>query len=341
MLQAFVPEVGKIEYREVDMPVIRPDQILIRVSCVGICGSDQHVFHGMHPLVRPPLVQGHEFSGVIEDIGSEVEGLSSGNLVTVQPAGGCGDCANCRDDLPGQCANMKFVGGNVVGAMSSHIAVDARQVYLLPEGTKPQDAAMAEPLAVAIRAVNMAGAVLNDAPVFVAGGGTIGQLVARVALLSGAKRVVVSDPNPHRRACAEAAGCQSLDPGQVDGFGQELSRLCEGEAVGVAIECVGSTPAFANCLEAVSRRGQVIVCGVFGQPAVIDMVKVQDQEIAVRGSLMYSWAEFGAAVAMIAGGKIQFGPIQTHHVSFENIEDAYTMLEQQNTDAIKVFVDVE
>ena len=340
MRQAFVPEVGKVDYRDVATPEIGPDDVLIRVQRVGICGSDQHVFHGLHPLVRPPLVQGHEFSGVVEATGAHVRGLASGDHVTVQPAIGCSSCPGCKAGLPGQCDNMRFVGGNIPGAMSTFIAVPRRQVYRFPDSVAAEDAAMTEPLAVAVRAINMGGP-LDGSPVFVAGGGTIGQLVARVAQLKGAGRVIVSDPNPYRRACAEAAGCATLDPTAVADFVKEVTRLADGQAIHLAVECVGNTPALANCLQAVKRRSTLVICGVFANPPVLDMVKVQDQEITVKGSLMYSWSDFGEAVELISQGRIDMAPVQTHHVAFDGIKGGYDLLERPSTEAIKVFVDVE
>lgn len=340
MRQAYVPEIGKIAYRDVPVPRVGVSDVLIEVQSIGICGSDQHVFHGLHPLVQPPLVQGHEFSGRVEAIGDDVKTIDVGALVTVQPACGCGKCAFCRDGLPGQCADLNFVGGNIPGAMSDFIAVPEDQVFTFPDDVLVEDAAMAEPVAVAVRAVAMAGA-LGGSPVFIAGGGTIGQLVARVAMLAGAELVILSDPNANRRAVAELAGCRTIDPSAKGDFGTALAALRGSRCINTVFECVGTTPALTDCVAAVARRGLVVVCGVFAKPPVIDMTKVQDQELTIRGSLMYSWSDFSKAVELVAQGQIDLTPIQTHHVAFEKIIEAYDLLAQKDTKAIKVFVDVK
>lgn len=170
MRQAFVPEVGTIAFRELEVPEPADGEVLLRVARIGICGSDVHVFRGEHPIVRPPLVQGHEFSGWVERCGEGVTDLAPGDLVTVEPAIGCGSCPKCRSGLIAQCSSLDFIGGNLPGAGAEYFAVDARQVLRMQPTTSPDDAAMTEPVACAVHAVARAGEP-RDRSVFVAGGG--------------------------------------------------------------------------------------------------------------------------------------------------------------------------
>ena len=211
MRQAFVPEVGRIEYREVERPSPGPGEVVIRVGRIGICGSDVHVFKGEHPIVQPPLVQGHEVSGTVVELAPDVESLAVGDIVCIEPAIGCGLCDRCEVGLMAQCEHLDFIGGNLDGPASEYFAVAAAQLVRMRPTTSLDDAAMTEPLACAVHAVRRAGSV-SGREVLVTGGGPIGALVAQVAWLQGAHQVIISDPAAGRRRALEACGLETFDP---------------------------------------------------------------------------------------------------------------------------------
>ena len=339
MRQAFVPAVGTIVFRELEVPEPAAGEVLLRVARIGICGSDVHVFRGEHPIVQPPLVQGHEFSGWVERCGEGVKDLAPGDLVTVEPAIGCGSCPKCRSGLIAQCSSLDFIGGNLPGAGAEYFAVDARQVLRMQSTTSPDDAAMTEPVACAVHAVGRAGEP-RDRNVFVAGGGPIGNLTAQVARLRGARRILLSDTLEARRAIAEACGFEALDPRAASPVVEQVRDRLVGEDVDLAFECVGAEAALDDCIQVVARGGTVVVVGVYPAPPRAAMVAVQDRELELRGSLMYTRADFVEAVRLIDERLVDLAPLQTHHVPFERWADGYRTLADVSAGALKVLVDV-
>lgn len=338
MRQAYVPEVGRIVFRDIEEPVPGPGQALLRVGCIGICGSDVHVFKGEHPIVQPPLVQGHEASGTVVKVGPGVSEVRPGDIVAIEPAIGCGACERCRLGLIAQCSRLDFIGGNLEGAGSELFLVPAAQLLRMAPTTTLADAAMTEPLGCAVHAVRRSGGV-DGRDVLVTGGGPIGALVAQVARISGARAVVVSDPMAGRRKVLDAWGLATVDP-MDPGCRDSMAALFEGRTATVAFECAGAEAALETCISSVARGGTVVVVGVYADRPRVDMVAVQDHEIDVHGSLMYTWADFRDAGRLIDEGLADLGTLQTHHVPFDRWDEGYRIIDDASAGAMKVLVDV-
>ena len=336
MKQAYVPEPGKIVYVDVEKPVIGPHEVLLKITRIGICGSDVHVFKGKHPLVRFPLIQGHEFSGYLEEIGAEVKGFNKGDLVTVEPAIGCGTCRKCEAGVIAQCDRLQFIGGALPGAGSEFFKIDARYVVKMPENASPDDAAMVEPLAVAVHSVRKVPDVKGK-NLLIIGGGTIGNLTAQVAKIYGATKIILVDKIPFRNTLAQKLGFLTLEPSQQ--LEENVQKLLDGEMPPVAFECVGSSAPLNTCIRIVDRGGYVIVVGVYEEAPQTEMVLVQDKEISVIGSLMYTWSDFLEAVNLIRAAKVNLGLLRTHHFPFDRWQDAYDLLIARPDQAVKVLID--
>jgi L-iditol 2-dehydrogenase len=339
MRQAVVPEPHRIIYREVPDPVLEAHQVILRVARIGICGSDVHVFEGNHPLVSFPLVQGHEFSGFIEQVGNRVSGFQSGDLVTVEPAIGCDVCAKCQAGLFAQCEKLLFIGGALPGGGSDLFAVDARYVVKLPLGVDADDAAMTEPLAVAVHSVRRLKGVQGKR-VLVLGGGTIGNLTAQVARVMGASRVILVDKVPFRNNLAAQIGFMTINPTQVASVKDSALEMFDGEPPDAAFECVGKQAPLNTCIQAVMRGGEVVVVGVYDQDPSTRMILVQDKEINLAGSLMYTWEDYHTAVQFIQERRVDLKLLQTHHFPFERWLEAYNLLLEHPDQAVKVIVDI-
>ncbi|MBN1532064.1 MAG: alcohol dehydrogenase catalytic domain-containing protein [Spirochaetes bacterium] len=339
MTQAYLPEPGTILYRQVERPTAAPGEVVIAVKRIGICGSDVHVFRGKHPLVSFPLVQGHEFSGLIHETGAGVEGFRKGDLVTVMPALGCGACDRCRSGLFAQCEGLRFIGGALPGAGSNYFAVEARYAVKMPAGVTEDDAAMVEPLAVAVHSVRKV-PDLGGRPILVAGAGTVGQCIAQVARRHGAGTVVVADREPFRLAIARSMGFETLLADSPEAIEKRVTGLMEGRNPWAAFECVGAGVVLNGCIRAVERGGRIVVVGVYEEPPVTEMVLVQDKEILLAGSLMYTWEDYGAAVALLSDGDVDLAPLRTHHVPFEQWAEGYKILIEKTGESLKVLVDL-
>lgn len=338
MKQAYMPEPRKILYRNVEKPVPEAHEVLLKIARIGICGSDVHVFTGKHPLVSFPLVQGHEFSGYIEAVGADVTDFQTETLVTVEPAIGCGSCKKCQAGLFAQCEKLLFIGGALTGAGSEYFNVDARYVVPMPENASPEDAAMVEPLAVAVHSVRKVPALTGQG-VLILGGGTIGNLTAQVVKIYGADPIILVDKIPFRNTLAQHIGCLTLEPSPE--LEQQVREILQGEQPSIAFECVGSAAPLNTCIRMVERGGYIIVVGVYEEAPQTEMVLVQDKELQMIGSLMYTWDDFQEAVTLIKEGKVNLKLLQTHHFPFEQWEDAYALLLNHPEQAVKVMIDVE
>jgi L-iditol 2-dehydrogenase len=338
MRQAYMPEPGKILYRDVPRPAVGPNCLLLKVERIGICGSDLHVYSGKHPLVSYPLVQGHEFSGYVQELGRDVTEFTVGDLVAVQPAVGCTSCDRCQAGLMAQCDRLTFIGGSLIGGGSDYFLVDSRQAITMPPGITPDEAALVEPVAVAVHAAGRAGDV-RGADILVVGGGTIGNLVAQFCRASKAKRVVVSERFEFRRSILKSLGFEVLEPKEGPVFEREVMELL-GARPCVAFECVGNAAALNGCLRTVVRGGTVIVLGVYEDPPKADMVLVQDKELTLIGSLMYTWDDYRRAVDLMEKGDINVRVLVTHHVPFDRWGEGYTLLLEHPDEVLKVIVDV-
>lgn len=335
--QAFVPEVGRIEYRDLEVAAPGPGEVLIAPARIGICGSDVHVFKGEHPIVQPPLVQGHEISATVVETGPGVETLAAGDLVTIEPAIGCGSCTRCEVGLMAQCENLDFIGGNLDGPAAARYLIAAAQLVRMRPDTSVDDTAMTEPLACAVHAVRRSGGI-SGRDVLVTGGGPIGALVAQVAWLGGARQVVVSDPAAGRRATLEACNLETFDPRA--GLSDLRPSHFSGRDISVAFECSGAERGLDACLTVVARGGVVVVVAVYAEPPRTDMIAVQDHELNVFGSLMYTWDDFREAALLIDEGLVRLGPLQTHHVDFDHWIDGYKLIDDPAAGAMKVLVDI-
>ena len=340
MKQAYMPEPGKILYRDVERPVIEPGKVIVKVSRIGICGSDVHVFKGKHPIVKYPLVQGHEFSGYIEEIGEGVTGLAKGDLVTIQPAVGCGNCVKCKKGLFAQCNKLGFVGGDIHGGGAEYFKIQSEHVIKMPKTANADDAAMVEPLAVAVHSVKKVPDIEGE-DILIIGGGVIGLLVAQVAKEFKAKTIIISDIIPARNKIAAKCGFLSINPTKVDSFEGELNKLLSGKPLSVVFECVGNEAAFNTCIKVVSRGGHVIVVGVYEAAIRSEMILVQDKELNVIGSLMYTWSDYLQAIDLIDRGRVNLKILQTHHFKFDRWIDGYKLLEEKPDEALKVLIDMD
>ena len=338
MKQAFVPEALVISYRDVPMPEAGPGDLILKVARIGICGSDLHVFKGKHPLVSFPLVQGHEFSGYVHAMGRGVKGFRVGDLVAVQPAVGCGKCRGCAVKAVNQCRNLSFIGGNLTGGGSEYFRVPQTQVIRIPAGVDVDEAAMTEPLAVAVHAVRKI-PYIRGKTIVVAGSGTIGNLVAQTARYYGAGGVLVVERNPFRRETAARLGFQTIDPD--DGPPEEtIAALTADTEVQAAFECVGHGDPLNLCIRVVERGGHVIVLGVYSNAVQTEMILVQDKETRVLGSLMYVWNDYREAVRLMRLSKIDLKILQTHHFPLDRWEEGYKILMERPDESIKVLIDV-
>lgn len=322
--------------RDVAAPVAGPDDVVVTVAAVGICGSDVHGFMGTTGRRIPPIVMGHEFSGTITAVGEQVTGRQVGDRVVVQPLLTCGVCANCRVGLPNICLNRRGIGMNVDGAYAEAVRVPERLLYTLPPDLTWEQGALVEPLAVALHAVNLTPLALGDT-VAIIGAGPIGLLTALAARLKGAGTIVMTDLSPHRLELARRLGVDvpinaaDQDPVEV------VRERTGGAGAHAVIEAVGVGAAVKQSLALVRTGGHVTWIGNSQPEVPVLMQEVVTRELTIRGVYGYN-EEFGRAIELLRSGRIDVRPLIERVESLEDGPQLVHGLAKGDLDAVKVIL---
>jgi (R,R)-butanediol dehydrogenase / meso-butanediol dehydrogenase / diacetyl reductase len=325
------------------------DEVVVRVVACGICGTDLHEYIA-GPIVTPvephpltgaqiPQILGHEFAGDVVAIGPDVTRVRVGDRVAIMPLAYCGRCAYCQRGLQHLCATMACVGlSHAWGGMAELATVAEYQVVRLPDGVTHRQGALIEPTAVAAYGVERAGVGPGDT-VLVTGAGPIGALAALCARSAGASSVFVSEPNPARRARAEAVGVATvLDPSSID-VPAYLRDHTDGLGVDVAIECSGHPNGFATAIHSLRRRGTLAQTGLFVGEASVEPMLWALNDLTIVGTWCYWVYDFDRIAAQISAGDLPVERIVTSTVSLDDVPDAFARLASGSADEIKVLVD--
>jgi len=281
---------------ERDMPVRAPGEVLLRIDASGICGSDLHAYHGHDPRRKPGLVLGHEFSGTI--IESDAAHLPVGQRVTANPLITCGHCGYCLQGRDNLCENRGMVGMSRPGALSEYLAVPARCAIALPDALASVHAALTEPAACALHAVNLTMRAMHrpiaEAHVLVIGSGAIGLLTAALIQSYGCQHVCVAEVNALRRdSVAQHLGCTTINP--VDHPPTQASFDAVFDAVGMA--------ATRNTAIAAARPGGVVMhIGLQAWASEIDMRKITLAELTLLGTYTYTMMDMHVTVQALDRG---------------------------------------
>ena len=307
-----------------DIPVPGPDEVLIKVMACGVCGSDVHIYYGDQGSTTtvPPQIQGHEFSGIVEEVGENVKGYRSGDRVCVDPADNCNSCYYCMNGMMSHCLNMRAIGTNVHGGFAQYCKVPARLLHRLADDVSFEEGAMAEPLACCINGIDRSDIKAGN-NVVVYGAGAIGLLLMQLAKMRGASRVIVVEPSPEKRKLAEKLGAAfTIDPAQ-ENVPDSLHRHGV-EHVHSVIETCGLKKTSEEAMDIVDRGGTVVLFAVTAVDNVIDLKTYHlfQREIAVKGSYCSPY-DMGRAVDLINAHAID---VRTMVAGTRTLEDLAQIL---------------
>ena len=336
MLQAVMNRPGEITFQDVPVPAVGPRQIKVAMKRIGVCGSDIHVFHGRHPYTSYPVVQGHEVSAMVVEVGADVSGFAIGDKVTIQPQVVCGRCYPCTHGMYNACEELKVMGFQTTGMASEYFVTEAEKALKLPDTVSYEQGAMIEPLAVAVHAIRRYGDVTGK-NVLVLGGGPIGNLVAQTARAMGAAGVLLSEISAYRLEAAATCGIKTANPDREDLLGKIVATFSPDKA-DVIFECVGLDATLKQAIDYARKGSDIVVVGVFADLGTINMGFVQDHELRVIGTAMYRVEDYLKAIELAAGGLITLDALITHTVRFRDYLQAYRIVEEQKDRAMKVMV---
>lgn len=315
---------------EVTVPEPAEGQVRITVAYCGVCGSDLHMLHG--GMTPAGFVLGHEFSGQISALGPAVNGLTLGDRVTVLALSGCGECAVCQLGHPAACADSVPFGPGIQrpGGLAEEVIVPADRVVPLPDAVDDQMGALAEPLAVAMRGVELAQITDPATSTVVMGAGPVGLLVAEVLRARGITDVVLFETRQHRRDRAAALGWQAIDP-------EEAAPSANGTPV-VFFDCTGHAGAFARAQELMPIGATLVLVGMTTEPIQINGLAMMTKEWTIRGSLGYDRRDMENALTLLAEGKIRTDQLITRVVDLDEVDSVFSDLADPGSTQVKVLL---
>ena len=323
-----------------DIPKPGPDQVLVKIKRIGVCGSDIHVYHGMHPYTSYPVTQGHEVSGKIVKLGQYVSNLEVGQKVTIEPQVFCGRCYPCLHGKYNLCEKLKVMGFQTVGTASEYFAVDASKVTPLPEGMGYNEGAMIEPLAVTVHAAKRFPDI-RGAKVVVMGAGPIGILLAQSVKALGADSVIITDVSDRRLALAKQVGADFAVNTRDKDLGDVMVEHFGPDKADVIYDCAGNDITMNSAIRNARKGSTIILVAVFAKMANVDLAKLNDSELDLNTSMMYRHEDYVDALNLVKEGKIQLKPLQSAHFAFRDYLDAYQYIDANRESTMKVLIDVD
>ena len=342
MKAAVLTATRQVEIQELPIPEIGSGEVLIRVRAAGICGAELHAFIGTHPLRKPPVQMGHEMAGDVVDVGDGVIHLTKGDRVSVFPLRHCGSCSNCKEGMYNLCKNLLLLGTSQwPGPFAEYITAPENLVFKVPSHVTHQEAAIAEPLCVAIHAVNRIGTLINGT-VAILGVGTIGLASVVAAREAGAERIFVTDIMDFNLEVANRFGTSlAVNTNREDPVAAILEAT-DGRGVDAVLIAAGFSSVFNQAIKMVRPQGKVVTIALFD-----DVVTIEQPNAFVMGekTITSSWAEthqdFIKSIDIIATGKFRFEDFITHQMPLEKTKEGLELFEKRHEDFIKIMIVME
>ncbi|MCL2057932.1 MAG: zinc-binding dehydrogenase [Oscillospiraceae bacterium] len=330
---------GNLEVRDVPVPEPGPGQVRIKIAEAGICGSDLHIYHSDIAIpVKPPVIIGHEFSGVVDALGEGVSTCAIGDRVVSETAFSyCGACELCRTGWYNLCPERRTLGYWYDGAFANYTVVPEGRVHAIPDSVSFTSAAMTEPLACVTHAIGDLCKISPQDVVLVTGPGAIGLMAAQTAKAYGAT-VVLSGAgvDEERLALGRSLGIDhTINIGEED-LGQALDTLTGGAGPDVVLECSGAPAAINTALRLVKKRGWFVQIGLPGKPIQFDLEAINYREIRFSGSLGSRRQSWRMALSLQEAGKVRLEPLVTHKYPVSEWKEAFDVFE--NKQGCKVFI---
>ena len=340
MIQQLMTAPGEITFRDVPVPLPGPDQVLVKIKKIGVCGSDIHVYHGTHPYTSYPVTQGHEVSGQIVRLGEYVKDLKEGQRVTIEPQVFCGRCYPCLHGKYNLCENLKVMGFQTTGTASEFFAVDASKVTPLPDGMTYSEGAMIEPLAVTVHAAKRYSEI-RGADCAVLGCGPIGILLIQSLKALGAARVFATDVSDTRLKLAKELGADFTVNTRNCDFAETFNSFFGPDKADVIYECAGSDITMEQAVQNARKGSTIILVAVFGKRASVDLAKLNDSELDLNTSMMYRHEDYVDAIRFVREGKILLKPLMSKRFPFMDYKKAYQYIDDNREATMKVLIDVD
>ena len=340
MRQAVMISPGEIIHRTAEKPAEPgPDEVLLKIKRIGICGSDIHVYHGKHPFTSYPIVQGHEYSGEVVSTGKNVSLVSNGDKATGRPQLVCGECNPCLRGDYNVCKNLKVQGFQADGCAQDYFILPEDRLVKIPDNMSFTEGAFIEPMAVGAHSTRIASGIKGK-NVVVFGAGTIGNIVAQFAKARGANKVMISDPIAFKLKTAQECGIDFTHNPNDETFEESIMRVFGNDGFQLAFEAAGAEKPILNAINYIENGSEIIILGVFDKPACIHMSYVCERELKIKGSMMYKHEDYLESVDFFSKGVINIKPLVTKEFLFEEFDAAYKHIDKNPDTSLKVIINM-
>ncbi len=325
---------GELKLIEMEKPVLtEKDNVLIKMTAAGICGSDMGIYHGTNAAATYPRVIGHEMVGVVEEIGSNVTRLKVGDRVIVDQVVNCGHCYACRIGRGNVCGNLKVRGVHIDGGYREYMAVPEHDCYLLPDMLPDTEAVMIEPTTIAIQSCSRA-ELCEDDTLLILGCGALGSSILKIARLSGAK-IIVADMIEEKLQEALENGADYAINIQKEDVVEKARELTEGYGPTVSIDAACTKDSLLTLLNATGNAGRVMTMGFSVAPTEVNQFVITSKELDVRGSRLQN-KKFQTAIDLINEGKLDLSGTVSHTFPIEKAQEAFDFMDSKDKSIRKV-----
>ena len=318
-----------LKIEDIPVPQIGPDQILVKVAACGVCHTDLHyIEHGVPTFKKPPIVLGHEASGIVEEVGRDVSNVTQGQRVLIPAVLTCGRCKFCRLGRENICADMKMLGNHFDGAYAEYVAVPAKDVLDLPESIPLEESSIiADAISTPYHAVKNRARVQPGDTVVVFGCGGVGINAVQMASAAGGYVIAVDINERKLQWASEFGAAETIDASQVDRVSKEVKKLTGGGA-DIAMEVIGNPRTIEEAFESVRVGGRLCVVGYTHEAISIVAGKIMFKELEVVGSLGCRPVDYVSLIRMVVQGKIDVKRQVTHRFKLEEISQAFEVMKE-------------
>lgn len=327
-------EPNHLEIIDVEKPVIdEKNNILVKMTAAGICGSDIGIYHGTNAAATYPRIIGHEMVGIIEETGANVKDLKVGDRVIINQVTSCGECYPCKKGRGNVCDNLKVRGVHIDGGYREYIAVPESDCYLLPDYLTDEDAVMIEPTTIAIQACTRAELEKEDM-LLIYGAGALGSTILKIASTM-CDHIIVADIMDDKLAEAKQAGAKYTINSMTENFQAKVLEYTHGRGATVSIDSACVKNSLLTLLQATGNAGRVITMGFSTAPTEINQFLITSKELDVRGSRLQN-KMFGKAISMINEGTLDLTGSISHRFPLTKAQDAFDFVDSRDPSIRKI-----
>ena len=334
MKAAIWKSINNIVVKNIDIPKIENDEVLIKVAYAGVCGSDITVFSGKHLTAKPPVILGHEFSGIVAE--SKSSYFKKGDRVVVEPIISCGICEPCIKGNDHICSSLKVLGIHENGAFADYVKADANRSFKIPDNMQLFEAAMIEPFSVALHSIDSSHMKVGDS-VLIVGAGPIGIMTGLLALYYGARKVIISDLSEFRLEFAKKIGMIPFNPNNNGDLTKYILDNTDNNGIDIAFECAGTKSSVKACLDNLGIKGKLIQVGIPKELIETDYRNLAYKEQEIIGVRVYPKGVFMRAINFLSDRNIILKDFVSNIFDLDNIIKAFECTNDKNR-SLKVLI---